>query len=311
MSGRRALLGLLRIAVGASILLYLVTRSDGALDVALRGDPSVVAFASLAHVAALVVGAFRWRAYLGALESPLGVRAVAGLAAGGSFFNAFLPTGVGGDAFKALRLVRAGYERTAAFGSVLLDRLSGLVGLAVLGTLGAVSLLLSGTGSGVPLATLAVVLVIAAAEMGLALAGSLLARLAPARFRPHVLEATTEMRSASRHRAHVVRGYGLGVLAQAIVVGAHLIIANGLDLRVSVATVVCAVALAQVAALIPVTINGAGLREAMYVWALGSAGVSHTNAVAFGIVNLGAMLLASLIAGAFYFISGARVERAA
>lgn len=307
MTTRRALLGLLRVAVGASILLYLVTRSDGALDVVVRQDLSVVLFATGAHLVALIVGAFRWRAYLGALEAPLGARAVAGLASGGAFFNAFLPTGVGGDAFKAVRVVRAGYERTAAFGSVLLDRLSGLVGLAALGAAASIVLLVSGTRSAVPFVTLLLAVAILAAEMGLAVAGNLLARLAPAKLRPHVREATADMRAASRHPAQLWRGYGLGVLAQAVVVGAHVILAAGLGLRISVATVACAVALAQVAALVPLTVNGAGFREGTYVWVLASVGVSHTNAVAFGLANLGAMLLASLIAGAIYLIGGARI----
>lgn len=307
MTTRRALLGLLRVAVGASILLYLVTRSDGALDVVVRQDPSVVLLATGAHLVALIVGAFRWRAYLGALEAPLGARAVAGLASGGAFFNAFLPTGVGGDAFKAVRVVRAGYERTAAFGSVLLDRLSGLVGLAALGAAASIVLLVSGTRSAVPFVTLLLAVAILAAEMGLAVAGKLLARLAPAKLRPHVREATADMRAASRHPAQLWRGYGLGVVAQAVVVGAHVILAAGLGLRISVATVACAVALAQVAALVPLTVNGAGFREGTYVWVLASVGVSHTNAVAFGLANLGAMLLASLIAGAIYLVGGARI----
>lgn len=309
MNLRRALFGLARLAVGASILAYLLTRSDGALDIALREDLGLLFVVASGHLAALVVGAFRWRAYLGALEAPVGARAVAGLAAGGAFFNAFLPTGVGGDAFKAVRLVRAGYERTAAFGSVLLDRLSGLVGLAVLAFLAGVVLLVNGAGylGAIPLATLTLALVIFGAEMGLALAGSALARLSPVRIRDRVREAAVEMRAASRHPDRVVRGYGLGVLAQVFVVAAHIALSVGLDLGVDAATITCAVALAQVAALVPVTINGAGLREATYVWVLTTAGVPHQVAVAFGIVNLGSMLLASLIAGGFYVIAGARV----
>lgn len=310
MTRRRALSGLVRVGVGIALLALLISRSSG-IDVALREDLAVVFLAAGAHVAALVAGAFRWRAYLGALDAPLGARAVAGLAAGGSFFNAFLPTGVGGDAFKALRVMRAGHDRTAAFGSVLLDRLAGLIGLAVLGSLAAAVLLVSGARRGaVAPVTLVVAVAIFAGEASLALAGAGVARVVPARLRGKVLEATTELRSASRHRARLAQGYGLGVVSQGLVVGAHLILAAGLGVRAGAATIVCAVALAQVAALLPVTINGVGLREGTYVWVLGRAGVQQGLAITFGVVNLGAMLLASLVAGAVYVALGARLERA-
>lgn len=309
MSARRALLGLVRIVIGGGLIALLVSRSDGAIDVVLREDLPVVFLATGAYLAALAVGALRWRTYLLAFDVRVGARATSGLAAGGAFFNAFLPTGVGGDAFKALRLVRAGYERTAAFGSVLLDRLAGLIGLAIIGAVAAVTLVISGEGdSAVPLLTLLVALAIVGGEAGLALAGALLARIAPQRFRARVREITGEVRLASRHPARVIEGYGLGVAAQVLIVVAHLTLASALGFGGEVAIIVCAVALAQVAALIPVTINGLGLREGVYVWVLTGAGVPRNVAVVFGLMNLGAVLLASLIAGGVYLIGGARIE---
>jgi len=56
----------------------------------------------------------------------------------GTFFNAFLPTSVGGDAVKAYTLSKKLEKKEEAFSSVIMDRLTGLV--AVLG-IGSVSLI--------------------------------------------------------------------------------------------------------------------------------------------------------------------------
>src|SRR5258708_40333814 len=59
----------------------------------------------------------------------------------GTFFNSFLPSGIGGDAYKAVRIGRARGGIASAFASVFLDRFAGFIGLSGLGLLGAITTL--------------------------------------------------------------------------------------------------------------------------------------------------------------------------
>ena len=137
--GRRRLGIAFRIVIGVAVFAFVVLRDPDGLRRAIAGaDPAWMACALSAMLAGLVVSALRWRAYLQALEIALPAPTLFRLYFAGTFFNAFLPTGVGGDAWKALRLSRGADSRAQAFASVFLDRFAGVMGLALLG-FGAVS----------------------------------------------------------------------------------------------------------------------------------------------------------------------------
>ncbi len=81
--------------------------------------------------ASLVVRAYRWRLLLGGLEITVKFSRLVELYFVGNFFNAFLPSGFGGDIVRALEIARNVPPSTAA-GTVILDRLAGLVMLFVM-----------------------------------------------------------------------------------------------------------------------------------------------------------------------------------
>lgn len=80
-------------------------------------------------------GALRWRVFLGVVGLKIGFWDTVRLFYLGLFFNTFLPGSVGGDAVKALALIGRGEPKTAALFSVILDRLSGLIALLIMGSL--------------------------------------------------------------------------------------------------------------------------------------------------------------------------------
>ncbi len=53
------------------------------------------------------------------------------------FFNNFLPTGIGGDAYRIYRMIGAGHGKFPAFIVILIERVSGLLALLVIGWLAA------------------------------------------------------------------------------------------------------------------------------------------------------------------------------
>jgi glycosyltransferase 2 family protein len=146
-SARKAAGNLLRIALSLFALgvLFQQVGGEGVLRALREADVGLLVLALGLFLSGIVVRAYRWRALL----HGLGVRPPFGqllkLYLVGSFFNSFLPSGLGGDVVRVLELGRGVASRTgtpqtgasslapAAFGTVFVDRLTGILSLMVLG----------------------------------------------------------------------------------------------------------------------------------------------------------------------------------
>ena len=135
---KQRLLALLKLAVSI-LLLYLLLRSmDTAVVAGILGRLPImaIAFACALLVLQTLVLAVRWWLVMAAIGVPLEYGKVVLLTYMGVFFNQVLPTSFGGDAVRIWEAYRAGVPTEAAVGSVLLERISGVIGLVVLTTLG-------------------------------------------------------------------------------------------------------------------------------------------------------------------------------
>ena len=254
-------------------------------------------------IASNAVSALRWRALARWLGADMGLRD-----AGRWYFqaiglNALLPGAVvGGDVYRALALRRTGRDGAAASWSVLLDRLSGLWMLAVLGALGAAAVA-APLGAALrlpaaPLATLALAAAVAALGLPWALPW-VLRRLPPGRW-PWL----APLRAASL-RPDFAAQIGWQVLASGAVqlLSAAALAAGAAALGVRLAPAVWVFAMAPVflLAALPVSVGGWGTREAAAVAALTPFGVAAPAAVGaavlYGLYGLAQGALGALAFG--------------
>jgi uncharacterized membrane protein YbhN (UPF0104 family) len=310
----------LRALVGVAVVALLLWRANPetvfhAMARA-RFIPLAAAFALTLLV--LVVSAFRWRSFLEPLGHRLSPGPLVRLCFVGAFFNAFLPTGVGGDAYKATRLRGGTGALTRAFASVLLDRAAGIVGLALLAL--AAAAVLVGEGLRTPAITTSVALA-AAGVAGSSLlvtvghvrrkrddAGSLAAAIPAAPGGRLRLLLTSLVDTGLKLRAAAL-GLVFGVATAALIVGAHVLVALSLRISVSVWALTLSAFLSVVVVVVPFTINGLGIREATYVWSLTAFGVAHDQALAFAFLILGILLASSAVGGVVYLVAGGEVDR--
>jgi uncharacterized protein (TIRG00374 family) len=133
----KAVSKLLRLLVSAALLIWLAWRTDwGQVSDALRHVRLIFWLAAVGlFLLAQVVSAVRWRL----LAQPLGfqnpLREFIRFYFVGMFFNLLLPTSVGGDVVRAWYLDGGSGRRMPAFLSVFVDRLSGLLMLLALACL--------------------------------------------------------------------------------------------------------------------------------------------------------------------------------
>jgi len=263
--------------------------------------------------------AFRWRLFLRQQEVPTQFRAIFGLTWAGQFFNSILPGSTGGDVVKIYQLCRMVPERKAAVAaSVLADRLTALAALLLLAGIGFLAAPIS-------LQVLSQNRLSAQSitfwGIGLAGVGALgswllwrflrLTSLA-ARIR-RVLAGVRQCFSVNQRLVVAfLSAFALHILNFSIV----FLFARSLGLTLTYGQVLLMMPVILFLVMIPVTINGHGLRELLLIAYFSAMGVtvaghpelrSQDAAVALSLLAVGNDLLWSLPGGAWYFFRRPRV----
>jgi hypothetical protein len=303
-----------RVVVGVGVLGFVVLRHpQGLLDYLKRAEPEWLALAFASIIAGLCISALRWRVYLEALDLHLPFGTLFRLYFVGTFFNAFLPTGIGGDAYKAIRIGRDRGALSRAFASVFLDRFAGILGLAAIGFGSTVALVIRGEGGTVTYLSLVLSGGIVMAALLVLLGGDRLAGV----FLPdrgifgRIRKAIRDIETGGRARKTLVPGIGYGVAFQLLVLGYHMAIAESLHISINIAEMSAIVVIASLATMIPITINGLGFRESAYKWGLTQfAGVAPALGTAFAILVLAVLLFSSAVGGLVYVLAGGEVADA-
>jgi uncharacterized protein (TIRG00374 family) len=125
---------LLRIAVSV-FTLWILLKQVGGQQVfsVLRGVRLDLLFVAwIVFLIGVVIRVFRWRALLHGLDLHPSFWLLLKLYLIGGFFNTFLPSGFGGDVVRVLELSQ-GEHGAAATGTVIVDRMTGLLSLMAMG----------------------------------------------------------------------------------------------------------------------------------------------------------------------------------
>jgi hypothetical protein len=203
------------------------------------------------------------------------------------FAGQFLPAAIGGDAVRVVELGRRTHDAPEAVASVLIDRLVGLVSLVLLAV---VAVLVGGS-------TARAGVIAAEAAFGAA-AALMLALLFSSRLRGAVARFL-EPRAAGRrlaagqrfydalhsYRAHRGTLITVGLLAlavQAARIGVIWMLARALGLHVPASVILLAGPVVFAALALPVSLNGIGVREAVFVYFL-HGHATRPEAIALGL----------------------------
>lgn len=242
----------------------------------------------------ILVASYRWRVLLsayGAPHRPPFLR-LTRLYFVGFFYNTFLPGAVGGDVVRgvATREAFGATGMASALTVVFVERVLGLSGL----------LLLSAIVFGLhPMAHVDGIFVWGA--VGLAAAFATVIGIAAGRRLSGVLPGFLGRLAASLPAIHSFRHFFLALVLSVgtqslVALTGHVLIAS-LDAHVGVADSLVIVPVAAAAAYFPITVAGAGAREAAFVHLYGAIGVARPVALAASLLLLGAQLIVAAFGG--------------
>jgi hypothetical protein len=268
-----------------------------------------VALGVVAYAAGQCLSAWRWWLLLRPVRLAVPYWRMVAFYFIGMFFNIFLPTIVGGDAVKAILLARETGAPARSTMSVFMERNVGLLALLTIATVAAFfAPPVAVRGFNLLQLTLLVFAAYVAANIVLAsrpayrLVDYLVALTPLARIRSRaasLYDALVPYRDA-RWRGLVAAAIAQSFLFQAVVILVVFLNAKALDLQPPVAALAVFVPLISLAGMLPISVNGLGIREALYVLLFGRIGVPPDAAVSMALLYFAVTFAASLPGGAVY-----------
>jgi uncharacterized integral membrane protein len=224
-----------------------------------------------------------------------------------TFFNNFLPSNIGGDVVRITDTAKAAGSKTLATTVVLIDRGLGLLGLALMAATGA-SLMqrmaVGPVGPGVLWAGFALGAIVAAPAL---LMPQVVGRvLQPLRvFHQDWVDARIEKLTDTLTRfketpAALAGCFAGAVLVQGILVGFYVAIARSMNIPVGFAEFAVIAPVSFIVQMIPISVNGFGVREATFSFYFSRLGLPLESALLVSFVGAALIMVFSLTGGVAY-----------
>lgn len=289
----------LKLACSVFILTWLLKSIDlqGLYQAFSRASLWVFMGVLLLNLAGVILSVYKWQKLLKHDGLPCGYFFLLHLYFCGIFFNTFLPTSIGGDAVRGLMLTRKSRRPMVAVTSIFAERFSGLLAMLPLLACGYVlagEFLEINFNQGIEVMMVGTFVVIV----------SLIIFVLSRRFAPGAERGMNKINAAVTG----VRGYMVdcrlvwtlvwtSVVFQLLVVGVYWTAGIAFNLHINFAVFLLVVPLVTLLALLPISLNGLGLREGGVVYLLGRAGVDGHEALALSLAVYGLSLVLAMFGG--------------
>jgi uncharacterized membrane protein YbhN (UPF0104 family) len=313
---RRGLFLAGRIAVSAAVLAVLIPRVDFGSILPHDGTGSVAWLVAGLGVmlAGVMLATLRWQRVLGGLDHPTALPPLLSYGLAGMFVSSFLPSTVGGDVVRVVRLSAANGDAPESFASVVLDRLTGFVVLPFITLIALVThpeLLHLGTASRLALVMSGGTLLALVGLLALALSPRLGGRLAGKPSWLRFVGAVHVGLDRLRHRPGAISSVlGVALAYQLAMVLAAWVAARALGIELGWAPAMAFIPVVAAAQVLPLSVGGLGLREGALVLVLAPLGVETTQAVALGLLLYGMNMAVSLLGAPAFALGPERSTRA-
>lgn len=252
--------------------------------------PRYVVTALLLFLLSILISTFKWRLslpdtrYLALLRCHLS-----------SFFFFLLPTGtLGAEASKLTVSVTERIRLSIVAASITLDKLTGLTALALVGAVAGFlgeHPLAKVAAAALAITAAAIVTVVLIARSGRHLSPALAKLGRPGWNAAALVDSVADLGSRP---GLIWQNLAVGVIAQAIVIAIYACLANGLGIGYPLPEFVVCVVVANLAAVLPVSLAGIGVREVGLVALLAQLGIDAEAATALALSVFSIFLVGSM-----------------
>ncbi len=308
LSRRLVVLGL-KLIVSIGLLAFLFSRMD------LQHLGSYLSQASLGWLATalafyglmVLVSTWRWQLLLRAQHIDLPASRLLNSYLVATFFNNFLPSNIGGDVIRIRDTVSQAGSKTLATTIVLMDRGLGLLGLLLVGAVG--SSAVTAPGLGVRLSALLWLVFIGGAIVAVPMVlapGSIGRLLSPLRVfhqqwvDERIARFTGALAKFGRAPGSLLACFSGAVVVQLVLVAFYVAIVRSMHIPVAPVHLAVIVPLSFVVQMLPVSVNGFGVREATFSFYFTRLGLPIESAVIVSLVGAGLIIIFSLTGAVAY-----------
>jgi uncharacterized protein (TIRG00374 family) len=259
----------------------------------------------------ILAGVVRWRIVLEAQGLHLPLNRATKISFVAQFFNSFLLGSTGGDLIKAYYAAReTHHKKTEAVTTVFVDRLVGLWSMllfAVLFMIPNYATLTSSRDLGLPAVCILAMLLGLSVVLGLAFWGGVSKGLPRAREylrrlpKGEVLErALDSCRQFGRQKTFLLKTVAISLIINVLWVIQTIVLGQGLGLSIQPLALFVIVPMIFCISALPLTPNGLGVRENLFVLMLAVINVPKTGALSVSLIASAQGLFWSLVGGLIY-----------
>lgn len=263
-----------------------------------------IGYSLLAFFFALMMGVTRWWVILADLGVRVSFRETVYAFFSGMFFNLFFPSLVAGDFFRGFALhYRHGNTKRVA-SSVVMDRFSGMLAL---GLIAVIALLFGWRRFIVPQVLLPLTVLLAGLSVMTIIVFSkriflfLISKVKKdSAFRQKLISFHDQLHVFKTKPIVFVRAMSFSILIQMAIPVSFFLAARAFGVEAGLLSFLILVPLIITIASIPITIAGAGAREAASVYLFTLIGVEHSISLSVSLLNLVFMVSFGILGGVLY-----------
>jgi len=304
---------LLRISISAVLLvvLFKVNKIDiPALGADIKSaDKALLLIGFIIFFLVYILGFLRWRMLLKAAQINIPIKRLITSFSGGIFFSIVLPSTIGGDVVKTADLAEHTRKAKEVIATVLLDRLSGYIGL-VLVILPAILLnrdlmrdkvVISSISAIVII--LVIILLVLFNKFIYSKITSFLAAPGAGRIKEAIKDLHHEIHVFQQHRKLIIYNLALSFIVQIIMPVSVYFIALSLGIKADFISFLIFLPIIGAITLLPIAIGGLGLRESLFVVYFAKVGVAKQLALAMSLLSFSFVLFYGAIGGLIYVLT--------
>jgi uncharacterized protein (TIRG00374 family) len=300
-----------RIAISVILLIFLFRLVDkkSLLAIIKNADKPLLFLAFIVLFFNYLLCLLRWQMLLKAADIRLPLKRVIISFSGGIFFNLFLPSTIGGDLMRSLDLAAHTKKPNEVVATVLLDRLSGYVGLVILALLAIMfgwqfvrdsSVLFI---IGIITALLIAILLILFNNFLYVRINKFLDSSGAGKIRESIKNLQQEIYIFRRNKKMILSNLAISFLVQLSSPISFYFIALALGIKIRIIYFLVFLPIIGAITLLPVSIGGLGLRDATTIFFFAKAGVSRDLAFAMSLISFFFILIYGALGGLIYVLT--------
>lgn len=292
-----------KIFVSLGLLGYLLAQLDwpALLDKLVNLAWWALPVAVMLVLASIYLGTLRWALLLRTHYPTFNTRLLYNHYLVATLFNNILPTSTGGDLIRSYYIYRNHRDAVCAVSPIITER---VIGLVVLLAVNVVAIYLTGSVEIVSKVLWSTLLMILAGAIFILVLIALpatywplhrqLERLARFRIIAFLLRLGESTHGYLKHPVTMLWILLYSVMAQLIAVMVYFVLAHGLGVDIHIDVILVVIPLAFMAAALPISVGGMGVRELATAGLLVRFGIAENDAAAIALTYIPVLLLASL-----------------